>query len=89
MFQYIYNFLLDSNKNDPIFNTIKQRIAVSKIENFPLKFNFSTSIIKPRKIILGDISHRIHPIAGQGWNMTVRDIKQLYDLYKSKKKYGP
>ena len=38
MFQYIYNFLLDSNKNDPIFNTIKQRIAVSKIENFYLNY---------------------------------------------------
>ena len=60
----------------------------SKIENFPLRFNFLTSNIKPRKIIIGDISHRIHPIAGQGWNMTVRDIKHLYDLYKSKKKYG-
>ena len=38
MFQYIYNFMLDSNKNDPIFNTIKQRIAVSKIENFYLNY---------------------------------------------------
>jgi len=38
MFQYIYSFALDSNKNNPIFNTIKQRIAVSKIENFYLNY---------------------------------------------------
>ena len=38
MFQYIYSFVLDSNKNNPIFNTIKQRIAVSKIENFYLNY---------------------------------------------------
>ena len=73
------------NNSFKIYKNIKIN---SIIENFPLKFNFLTSTIKPRKIILGDISHRIHPIAGQGWNMTVRDIKQLYDLYKSKKKYG-
>ena len=73
------------NHSFQIYKNIKIN---SKIEHFPLKFNFLTSTIKPRKIILGDISHRIHPIAGQGWNMTVRDIKQLYDLYKSKKKYG-
>ena len=73
------------NNSFQIYKNIKIN---SKIEHFPLKFDFLTSTIKPRKIILGDISHRIHPIAGQGWNMTVRDIKQLYDLYKSKKKYG-
>ena len=44
MFQYIYNFLLDSNKNDPIFNTIKQRIAVSKIENFYLNYKSNKRI---------------------------------------------
>ncbi len=60
----------------------------SEIDSFPLKFNFSISSIKPRKIIIGDISHRIHPIAGQGWNMTVRDIKNLFEIYRSKKKYG-
>ena len=60
----------------------------SKIESFSLKFNFLTCGIEPRKINIGDISHRIHPIAGQGWNMTVRDIKQLYDVYQNKKKYG-
>jgi hypothetical protein len=39
MFQYIYNYVLDSKKEEePIFKTIKERIAVSKIENFYLKY---------------------------------------------------
>ena len=81
------NILLERFLNNS-FKVYKNIRINSKIENFPLKFNFLTSIIKPRKIIIGDISHRIHPIAGQGWNMTVRDIKYLYEIYKSKKKYG-
>jgi len=73
------------NNNFSIYKNIKVN---SKIENFPLKFNFLTCGIEPRKINIGDVTHRIHPIAGQGWNMTVRDIKQLYDVYLDKKKYG-
>ena len=44
MFQYIYSFVLDSNKNNPVFNTIKQRIAVSKIENFYLNYKSNKRI---------------------------------------------
>ena len=73
------------NSNFLIYKNVKLN---SKIESFSLKFNFLTCGIEPRKINIGDISHRIHPIAGQGWNMTVRDIKQLYDVYQDKKKYG-
>ncbi len=32
----------------------------------------------------GDLLHRIHPLAGQGFNMTVRDIKTLINIIKHK-----
>ena len=32
--------------------------------------------------------HRIHPLAGQGFNMTIRDIKKVYELIKFKKEHG-
>lgn len=73
------------NTNFSIYKKIKLN---SKIENFSLKFNFLIRNIETKKIIIGDANHRIHPIAGQGWNMTVRDIKKLYEIFKSKKKYG-
>ena len=31
-------------------------------------------------IFLGDINHAIHPIAGQGFNLTIRDITKLTNL---------
>tara|TARA_Y100001970_G_C13874760_1_gene670836 strand:- start:394 stop:756 length:363 start_codon:yes stop_codon:yes gene_type:complete len=36
----------------------------------------------------GDFLHKIHPLAGQGFNMTVRDIKILSDLIDERIKLG-
>ena len=35
-------------------------------------------------LAFGDLLHRIHPLAGQGFNMTIRDIKILNDLIQKK-----
>ena len=73
------------NNNFNIYENVK---CVSEVESYALKFNFIGCGIQPKKIVLGDLAHRIHPIAGQGWNMTVRDIKMLYDIYAKKRNYG-
>ena len=39
-------------------------------------------------IAFGDILHRLHPLAGQGFNMTIRDIKEINSLIEFKKKHG-
>ena len=35
-------------------------------------------------LAFGDVLHKIHPLAGQGFNMTIRDIKQLSDVIQEK-----
>ena len=35
-------------------------------------------------LAFGDLLHRIHPLAGQGFNMTIRDIKTLINIIKKK-----
>ena len=60
-----------------IFNT-KKNIILQKSQLFPISFKFNTNIHKKNFLILGEGIYNIHPIAGQGFNLILRDIKELY-----------
>ena len=63
-------------KNITKFNTFKLELKVSKVYFF-------------NKILaFGEVLHRIHPLAGQGFNMTIRDIKILLSIIEDKKNLG-
>tara|TARA_B100000686_G_C16714697_1_gene931294 strand:- start:552 stop:932 length:381 start_codon:yes stop_codon:yes gene_type:complete len=49
-----------------------------------LNFSFSRNIFYKNILCLGDPIHKIHPLAGQGFNMTLRDIKILINLIDEK-----
>ena len=44
---------------------------------FDLSAHLNSTFFGSRLIFIGDAAHSIHPIAGQGWNLGVRDIKSL------------
>ena len=41
-----------------------------------------------RVALVGDSAHSIHPIAGQGWNLGVRDIKYLVEALNDYRNLG-
>ena len=58
--------------------------AFSKIEKFKLKYFFPRNYYFNNVLLFGDVLHQVHPLAGQGFNMTLRDIKfflKLIDEY--------
>ena len=57
---------------------------INSTQIFPLSAHINDSFINKRLIYVGDSAHSIHPIAGQGWNLGVNDVKNLYELSKNK-----
>ena len=61
---------------------------IQKIESFELKSFNLRSYYHENILAFGDLLHRIHPLAGQGFNMTLRDISTLVDIINNKQSLG-
>ncbi|MDC3187643.1 FAD-dependent monooxygenase, partial [Candidatus Pelagibacter sp.] len=61
---------------------------IEKIESFELKSLNLRSYYHNNILAFGDILHRVHPLAGQGFNMTIRDTRTLLDIIKNKYSLG-
>ena len=61
---------------------------IEKIDSFELNSFNLRSYYHHNILAFGDLLHRIHPLAGQGFNMTIRDIKILMDIIRSRIKLG-
>ena len=76
---------IENKLNLVIGNYYKDIKIASQKESFPLFMNSVESIFKDRVLLIGDAAHFIHPMAGQGLNLGIRDIIFLEKIIDRKK----
>jgi len=83
------NRLTDSKKNPNIISYELERHCfdwLGKIElcgdskAFPLELIKPKNIVSERIVLMGDAAHAIHPIAGQGFNLSLRGMEKFSEM---------
>jgi 2-octaprenyl-6-methoxyphenol hydroxylase len=91
----VYSLKSLEKKNNLEMNSLVKKYnpiySIKKINNwssFKLRSSSLRNYYKGNILAFGDLLHKIHPLAGQGFNMSLRDIKLLSDLIDEKINLG-
>ena len=88
----VYSLDFNKNKYDDkkIINLIQKHNPkylikkIKKLERFELKSSSLRNYYHDNIIAFGDCLHKVHPLAGQGFNMTIRDLKVITKIIKNR-----
>ncbi|MEX3017071.1 FAD-dependent monooxygenase [Gymnodinialimonas hymeniacidonis] len=73
----------------PAFGDFLGEITLTgKRHSYPLGLSLAQSFIGDRLALVGDAAHGIHPIAGQGLNLGLRDVGALAEVLADAKRRG-
>ena len=85
------NSILSQAKFEELVFLNNKKYKIDTIKNFETFFLKSKHLKKyyDKKILaFGDILHQIHPLSGQGFNMSLRDIRVLLDIIRHRRSLG-
>ena len=73
----------------PRFGSFLGQIALAgRRFSYPLSLSLANSFIAPHLALVGDAAHGVHPIAGQGLNLGLRDVAALAEVVIHAKRRG-
>ncbi|WP_426662388.1 UbiH/UbiF/VisC/COQ6 family ubiquinone biosynthesis hydroxylase [Rhodanobacter aciditrophus] len=63
-------------------------VSTTKRAAFPLRLQLAEAYQAERLVLLGDAAHAVHPLAGQGVNLGLRDVAELRDVLVAAREAG-
>jgi 2-octaprenyl-6-methoxyphenol hydroxylase len=61
---------------------------VSRVEAFPFRLQIARRFVAERLALVGDAAHVVHPVAGQGLNLGLRDVAALAETVVGEMRLG-
>lgn len=71
--------------SEPLVGATK---VTTSLKAFPLKLIYAKKYFAERSVLIGDAAHAIHPLAGQGLNLSIRDVAVLCETIKTQNDLG-
>ncbi len=70
------------------YNRLYKIKKINALQQFPINLSLSRNYFYKNILSFGDALHKIHPLAGQGFNMTLRDAQILNELIRKNLELG-
>ena len=84
--QMLNDFFL---KDNLVFNSPKSKEnKFKRLQTYPINVKFVNNAFKERIVLIGDAAHTIHPLAGQGFNLSIEDCFDMIKCLKNAKFIG-
>jgi len=61
-------------------NRLGRLAKLGKRQAYPLALTHAADHVRPRLALVGNAAHTVHPVAGQGFNLGLRDVAALAEL---------
>lgn len=55
---------------------------------YPLRLMLARELTRPRLVLIGNAAHTLHPVAGQGFNLGLRDVAELAEALALAERLG-
>jgi 2-octaprenyl-6-methoxyphenol hydroxylase len=78
---------LDATQREAVLNTLVPEVAgritaLSPLKDFALGLNAEASLVDGRSVRIGNAAQTLHPVAGQGMNLGLRDAFELVQVLR-------
>lgn len=62
--------------------------AVGNRHSYPLNLYLASEQVRSNLVLMGNAAHFLHPVAGQGFNLAMRDCAELFDQLRTGSRSG-